>query len=197
VNNSRLEAVRLIRGADLFAEAPFGDRPPSSTLLYSGDADRYRLRKGDILIPRVVRRRLQTRLVDGVLDGCFAHLSVIIFRPRSGAPSTSWFENFLCSKEFLDAAERQCSALGDAIALAPQALSEISIVAPSSNDQPSDSIVALLDRLIRDVIGVIARNATELERVEWRLLEQVVAAALEELGFDVHLTLREKMAAKT
>jgi restriction endonuclease Mrr len=123
-------------------------------------------------------------------------MSVIVFRPRAGAPSTSWFQNFLCSREFFDAAERLCSTLHDAIALTPRGLSEISVVVPNSNDQLSDSVVALMDRLIRDVIRAIARNAAELEKVEWRILERVVAAAFEELGFNVHLTRSGKDGGK-
>jgi restriction endonuclease Mrr len=67
---------------------------------------------------------------------------------------------------------------------------------PGEADQLSDSVVSLMDRFVRDIIRVIARNRAELENVEWRVLEQVLAAAFEGIGFDTHLTPPSKDGGK-
>jgi hypothetical protein len=53
-----------------------------------------------------------------------------------------------------------------------------------------------MDRVVRDIIRVIARDNAELQKVEWRVLEQVLAAAFEDFGFEAHLTPAAKDGGK-
>jgi len=53
-----------------------------------------------------------------------------------------------------------------------------------------------MDRCVRDIIRAIAQNGAELQKVEWRILEHVLATAFEEFGFDAHLTAPAKDGGK-
>lgn len=191
-----LEGMRLVRGRDLFLEGPVGEELLSDAVAYRGDPNSLRLRQGDILFP-MVARRLRARIVDSSLEGCIAHHTIAVLRPRPGAPSTEKLANILCSREFLKAAERVASArLGGALRLTVRDLLEMPIAFPADTDCPSDSVVALMGRFVRDIIRAIARNGEELRYVEWRILEHVLAAALEDLGFDAQLTAPSKDGGK-
>jgi hypothetical protein len=145
----------------------------------------------------MVARRLRARIVDSTLEGCVARSTVAVLRPRPGASSTEKLADFFCSREFLEAAERLASArVGGAIRLTVRELLEMPLAIPADADRPSDTVIALTDRFVRDIIRAVARNGEELRHVEWRILEHVLAAALEDLGFDARLTPPSKDGGK-
>jgi hypothetical protein len=188
--------VRLITGRDLFSESPFGEKSPSDVVLYNDDPTRFYIRKGDLLLP-VVSRNLRLRLVDGAEEDCIAHDSVTVLRPRAQAPPTAWFANLLSSKEFLDAARGVASSLGEnAIRLTARAVAAMAVVWRAETQQPENGVAELMDRLVRDLIRVIAHNAEELRYVPWRILEELLATAFAELGFVAELTPPSKDGGK-
>jgi restriction endonuclease Mrr len=64
------------------------------------------------------------------------------------------------------------------------------------SEQGGSRVVELMDRLARGIIRAIAANPEELKLVEWRVLERVLATALEELGFEAELTPPSKDGGK-
>ena len=58
-----LQGMRIVRGRDLFLEAPVGEELLSDAVAHRGDPNLLRLRQGDVLFP-VVARRLHARIVD-------------------------------------------------------------------------------------------------------------------------------------
>jgi hypothetical protein len=158
--------------------------------------DQSRVRRGDILLPAVARR-LRARIVDSnAIDGCIADHTIVILRPRPGAPSTSQLASYFSSATFLEAVEQYASGtISGALRLTPRALAEMPFMVPADAD-PSDSVIAVMDQAVRHIIRVIARNSAELQKVEWRILEQVLAATFEDFGFDVHLTPAAKDGGK-
>jgi hypothetical protein len=104
-----LQGMRLVRGRDLFLEVPVGEELLSDAVAHRGDPNLLRLRQGDVLFP-MVARRLRARIVDSSLEGCIAHHTIAVVRPRPEALPIERLANILCSREFLEAAERVASA---------------------------------------------------------------------------------------
>lgn len=183
-----LAGMRIVRASDLFRERPVGQELSSDTVAYRRSPERARLRQGDIVLP-MVARTLRARLVDSALEGCVPTHTIAVLRPHPGAPPASTFMKLLSSKEFTDAVERTATArFNGRHRLLIRDLLELRVTLPVEDEGPSESVVALMDRVVRDIIRAIARNSEELRHVEWRILEHVLATAFEELGFDVQLT---------
>jgi hypothetical protein len=145
----------------------------------------------------MVARRLRAWIVDSTLEGCIADRTVAVLRPSPGASSTEKLANFFFSGEFLEAAESLASArVGGAIRLTVRELLEMPVAVPADAERPSNTVIALMDRFVRDIIRAVARNGEELRHVEWRILEHVLRAALEDLGFDARLTPPSKDGGK-
>jgi hypothetical protein len=123
--------MRLVRGRDLFLEAPVGEELLSDAVAHRGDPNFLRLRQGDVLFPTVARR-LHARIVDSSLEGCIAHHTIAVVRPSPGALPAEKLANILCSREFLEAAERVASArMGGALRLTVRDLLEMPITFPA------------------------------------------------------------------
>lgn len=189
-----LRSARFVTGADLFREVlttqEIEERSVSDTL-----SETARLRIGDILVP-VITRRPCARLVGAGLVGCYAHHSVAIIRPQPGSVSLQRLAAFLSSAKFLAAIEPHVSTLAGAIRLTVQALTDVVFEAPSQEESPVASVTLLMNRLARDIIRAIAARPSELQAVEWRVLERVIAEALNGLGFDAELTPSSKDGGK-
>lgn len=189
-------SVRMVTGADVVQATPF------SELRAGFDVDRnppdhLRLRAGDILIPRVMRH-VRARFVDTTPDTCFAHHTIAILRPRPGAPSSSYLADYLSSAAFFEAVKRYATdkMQYDTLRLRTSALLDIPFTVPTDAERPSGAVIRFMDQFIRNVIRAIARNEAELDSVEWRTLEYVLATALEEFGFEADLTRAAKDGGK-
>jgi hypothetical protein len=82
------------------------------------------------------------------------------------------------------------------VRLTSQALAQVFFESLTEDELPGASVAFFMDRLARDIIRLISTRPAELQSVEWRVLERVIAEALEGLGFDVELTPSSKDGGK-
>lgn len=179
------EPGRVIHGADLFQQAvtPSVHALPSALRANLGESV---VRPGDVLIPRVTRRPC-ARLAGPTLEGCFPHNSIIVIRPRAGGPSPQALAAFFSSPRILDALREQ-SSLRDTFRFKLSFIQEFPLPTDLLAQPTHSTVAAVMDQLVRNLIRVIAEDQRELGKIEWRLLEHVVATACEALGFDIELT---------
>jgi HJR/Mrr/RecB family endonuclease len=192
-SNNPSDAIRVVRGSDLLQ--PVLNCDLLEPLIAGPWPEAHRLRAGDILIPRITRRPC-ARLVGPELEGSFAASSVIVVRPLPRGPSPQSLARYLSSSRFFDLISPMMSRLGDAFRFDLSTFQNLVFDSSFESDLPTSKVVVLMDNLARNLIRAIADNSSELRRIEWRILELVLATAFEGLGFEVELTPSSKDGGK-
>lgn len=185
--------VRLVRGYDLRE----GDVLSHEGLQQIGSArglsEKSRLRMGDILIPSITRKP-RAVLVARDMGECYAHPSVTIVRPKSGAPPSSVLADYLRSPAFLEVAGRCATQLRDHLRLSPSALSALPIPTRLADaeflggliERPFGT-VAVLNLVSPELLRALRREPNLLEQLGWRQFEGLLAEVLARLGYEVEL----------
>jgi hypothetical protein len=193
-NTVETGGVRLVRASDLreAANTLSHERLQQFSLLRDV-SERLRLRPGDILLPRISRKP-RAVLVPSDLGECYAHHTLIVLRPTASAPPPSFLADYLRSKDFQESAERRASRLGDALHLFHAALADIPIPIPvqaslSETKQPETQVVRSRIILANDqLIEHLRRQPYDLHNLAPRRFEELIAALLEDMGWEVSLT---------